>query len=129
MAVAFCFIATAALLSGCSKDYEHSQLGLDCAEAGQVREMVAALMAAGDQNLARTIADQSASDLTESQSRMLTAVLTQIASAQSVELTKIDRFGEDILRASLHLRGETGQRDIHMLLIARDGHLRWAGPN
>lgn len=122
-------VATA-LCAGCSKEYSHQRLDKDGPEAQQVISLVSALRRGGAEGLAGTIDRQALPGLTENQLEGLSSVLEKIASADSVELQKIEQFGKQVYRVVLALKTEGGPGSLAMLLGTADGEaLRWIGKN
>ncbi|MDP6546422.1 MAG: hypothetical protein QGH60_20775 [Phycisphaerae bacterium] len=68
--------------------------------------------------------------LTEDQLKGLRSMLEKIVTADSVELQKIERFGEQVYRIVLALESEGGPESLAMLLgPAPDDTLKWIGKN
>jgi hypothetical protein len=118
------------VFAGCSKEYEHRKLGRDSPQAKQVRKMVQSLHEGGLERLGELMARQAAADLTGGQTRVLRGALERIVDADSVELEKIERFGKNVYRAVFRLDEKNGPATLAVLLVtAKAGTLRWAGPN
>jgi len=119
----------AAVLAGCSDKYDRQGLGADSAQAAQVRRMIAALRNAGSDRAEDVMRRQMPAGLQSRRAEALKATLTRIVKADSVELAKIDRFGDKVYRASLKLTSADREQTIHVLLVQGEGELRWAGQN
>jgi len=117
-------------LVGCSDEYGHERLDADGPEATQVRSLVSDLRDAGRNALDETIARQVPAKMTEQQLKGLKDALGRIASADSVELQKIERFGDQVYRAVLALETSGGPKTLAMLLaVGEDDTLKWLGRN
>ncbi|MDP7636789.1 MAG: hypothetical protein QF577_04480 [Phycisphaerae bacterium] len=118
------------VFAGCSKEYEHRKLGRDSPQAKQVRKMVQLLHEGGLERLDELMARQAAADLTGGQTRVLRGAMERIVDADTVELEKIERFGKNVYRAVFRLDGKNRSATLAVLLVtAKAGTLRWAGPN
>ena len=130
-------ITSAALLAGCllaaggcSQKYENRQLGLDSPEAKKVRALLAALRSGGEGGLDQAVRRDGAGNLTEPQARMLRETLRKLATAEKVELTRMDRYGKDVWRAIFTLVGPDGEASLPILLVIPEGGKPvWAGPS
>lgn len=117
------------MVAGCRKEYGQEKLGPDSPVGRKVRAMIDAARRAGESKLDHTAARQVADKLTSVQSASAAAMLRDIVLAAKVELRKLDRFGENVYRASLRLTLPDEVKTVHALLVETDGELRWAGPN
>lgn len=122
-------IMAAVFLAGCSQKYEHQRMDDDSDPANQIRAMIEELRRGGADELDEIISAQKVPTLSNTRQASLRAILAQIAGADTVELTRLDRFGRNAYRSALKLttRGQT--RRISLLLVADSGRLRWAGKN
>lgn len=118
-----------AVLGGCSREYEQERLDSDDSRAEQVRRMIAELRSADEAELAQRVRSQAISDLDERQLAALRSGLEQVATAESAELLRLDRFGKDVFRATIELHDAGGSRQLSMLLVPRDDRLCWAKRN
>ena len=123
----FCLAMSA--LAGCSESYDRQGLGADSPQAVQVRRMIAALRNAGSDRVEEIMRRQMPTNLQSHRADALKATLTNIVKADSVELTKIDCFGDKVYRASLKLTSAGRRQALHVLLVQAEGKLRWAGRN
>ena len=115
--------------AGCSRHYEHADLGLDSPQARQVQAMIAAARQGGLNGLDQTVHGQAAAGLNATQMATLRAVLGAMIQAGSIHLQAIDRFGPNVYRAVLVLEAGGKPRTQAMLLVKRADKLYWAGPN
>ena len=119
----------AVLLGACAKEFEHKELGPDSRRAEKAMAAVNALRSTGSGGVERFLTEHGAGGLTTGQQAGLYATVKRIATADEVALSDLDRFGEDIYRASFQLvRGGSTSKQ-HVLLVKRGGALKWAGPN
>jgi len=118
------------LCAGCSKEYSHRRLDADGPEAKQIRSLVSALRQSGAGGLDETMARQALPGLTRDQLKGLRFALDKIVTADSVELQKIEQFGEQVYRVVFALETEGGPESLAMLLRTADGDtLGWIGKN
>ena len=122
-------ILAAAVPAGCGKEYARKNMPADAKQAAEVRSMIEALRRAGESRLDEVMRQQAAGGLSERQREALAATLRQIVLADKVELKTLDRFGDDVYRASLQLTFRDSSSDLVALLVETGGALRWAGPN
>lgn len=125
-------LATAVILTavgGCSKKYQQRRVDADDARTEQVRGMMEALRSAGEGDFADLARKQAVPDLEEQHLAALQAALEQIADAGRANLTRLDRFGKDVYRATIELHDAGGVRQLSMLLVPVEGELRWAKRN
>ena len=119
-----------ALCAGCSDEYQHERLGPDGPEAQQVRSLVSVLRQGGIDALDTTMPIQALDGLTEDQLKALRSTLERIVTADSVELQKIEQFGEQVYRVVFALDTADGPGSLAMLLgLTADDKLRWIGKN
>ncbi len=119
----------AACIAGCSGEYRQRQVDSDDARAAEVRGMIQSLRSAGEGDRERVARDSSVPDLDDRQASYLLEVLERVASADSAELERLDRFGRDVYRATILLDEGGDERRIPLLLSPVQGELRWARPN
>ena len=118
------------LLVGCSKEYSRNRLDTDGPEAKQVRSLVSVLRQGGADGLDKTMPLQALEGLTEDQLQALRSALERIVAADSVELQKIEKFGEQVYRVVLVLdTGEAPEFLAMLLAISEGDKLRWIGKN
>ncbi|MCP4374943.1 MAG: hypothetical protein GY794_01990 [bacterium] len=121
VAMAFCV--------GCSDEYEHDRLGRDGPEAQQIRAMVSVLRDGGPDALDKALADQALEKLSNDQLNALRSTLERIVIADSVELEKIEKFGE-VYRVVLKIESSNGPGSLAMLAgMTSDDKLKWIGKN
>ena len=128
-AAATSLLAGLLLAPGCSKKYDHRQLGPDSPRGREVRRMLAALREAGRDGLDQTMRRDGAGGLDRQRAEALRAALAELIDARSVELATVDRFGENVFRAGFRVAAGGRERTVYFLLVAGDGRLRWAGRN
>ncbi len=121
-----CLVA-AVLLAGCSQKYAQRRMDDNSDAAKQVRTMIDELRRAGADRLDEMVSTQKAPALSGKRLASLRAILAQVVGAQTVEVTRVDRFGENTYRSALKLTTEGQARHISLLLVADSGELRWAG--
>jgi len=118
------------LCAGCSKEYSHHRLDKDGPEATRVISLVSDLRQGGTGGLDKTMPQQALEGLTEDQLKSLRFALEKIVTADSVELQKIEQFGEQVYRVVFALETAEGPESLAMLLGMSDGdELRWIGKN
>ena len=123
-------IAAMLLLGGCSKEYSLDRLEADGPEAKRVKSLIADLRQAGTDGLDDTLTAQAIPELTTKQLEALRAALEKMIFADSVELEKIEQFGENVYRAVLAMETEGKPESMAMLLSpGPDDKLRWIGKN
>jgi len=116
--------------AGCSDEYSHDRLDTDGPEAQQVRSFVSVLRQGGTGGLDKTMHHQALGGLTEDQLKALRSTLERIVTADSVELQKIEQFGEQVYRVVFVLDTADGPESLAMLMgPASDDTLRWIGKN
>ena len=115
--------------AGCSKEYEQNRIDGDSPRAAEVRSMIASLREGGTDGVEDHLRRYAASDLTDARTAALRATLREIVNAEAAELERLDRFGDDVYRASLRLTSGGRARTLLVLLVETDGALRWAGRN
>ena len=119
-----------AFCAGCSDEYNHARLDKDGPEAQQVRSFVSVLRQGGTDGLDKTLPLQALEGLTEDQLKALRSTLERIVTADSVELQKIEQFGQQVYRVVFALETADGPASLAMLLgLATDDKLRWIGKN
>jgi hypothetical protein len=116
-------------LAGCGKDYDQKKLGKDSAQGRQVQAMVQTLRDGGEKGLTAAMAQQAAAGLSGSQTQALRLSLMELLRAGSVELERIDQFGPSVIRATFVLTTGGAKRSAALLLVEKEGQLRWAGRN
>jgi hypothetical protein len=124
------FVAPAllTLLAGCSTKYQHSDLSTDSPEGKKVAAMIEAVRKAKSDGLNSVILSNCAPGLNDREKESLKATLAEISAASGAELAAIDRFGDNVFRASIRLAGPQ-ESTIYVLLISKDDQLYWAGRN
>ena len=95
----------------------------------QVQSLLAQLRAGGADGLDEVLADDCAGGLAPHQEAGRKAALERLASADSAGLTRLDRFGPNVYRATFDLGRGGRTRQMCMLLVRSDGKLLWAGRN
>ena len=120
----------AALCAGCSDEYNHRRLDADGPEAKQVVALVSALRNAGADGLDKTIARQALPGLTRDQLKSLRAAMERIVTADSVDMQKIEQFGDRVYRVVFTIE-TAGRAEFLAMLMgpADDDTLRWIGKN
>ena len=129
--IAVCCLA-AALCSGagCSKEYEHERLDKDSAHFAAVQAMIDELRGADENQLVAVLARQIADGLDASRAKGLRYVLGELPKAESVKLKRVDRWGNDLYRATLESTLEGRKKTLALLLILTDDEkLYWANTN
>lgn len=91
--------------------------------------MIASLREGGTDGLEEHLRQYAVSDLTDARTAALRATLMEIVNAEAAELARLDRFGDDVYRASMRLTSGVRTRTFPVLLVETDGALRWAGRN
>ncbi len=127
--VFFAALVGGLVATGCSKEYEQDRIDGDSPRAAEVRSMIASLREGGTDGVDEHVRRFGASDLTDAQTAALRATLREIVNAEAAELERLDRFGDDVYRASLRLTSGRQTRALLVLLVETDGALRWAGRN
>ena len=118
------------LLGGCKKEYSHKRLGDASREFARVEQMLQDIRQATGDALAGVLTEQMTAGMDDQQQKYLSSSLERLASAEKVELLKVDRFGQDICRATFKLTDSGKARRVSILLTADgDGKLRWLKPN
>jgi hypothetical protein len=120
-------LTAAALLMGCSKEYERKNVGPD--EQQQVRQMILDVRQAGEAKLPDLVKSRAAEGLDADQRSFLSLSLAELANAKSADLAAVDQFGEKVLRASIRIEDSNGPRTVCFLLVRQGGKLLWAGRN
>jgi len=122
-------LAAMAFSTGCRKEYARDRLGADSGPAGEVRGMIDALRGAGQGRLDEMMQRQAADGLNSNQRAALRAALDGLIAADKVELLQVDRFGDEVYRASLLLSSTDKTTTVYLLLVMKDARLLWAGPS
>ena len=122
-------LAAGLVAAGCSGEYKQDRLDADSRRAAEVRSLVASLREGGTDGIEGHLRRHASGGLTDVQTLALRATLAEIVNAEAVELARIDRFGDDIYRASLKLTSGGQIRTFTVLLVETGGALRWAGRN
>jgi len=123
-------LAVGLLAAGCSDEYGHEQVGGDSPEAVRVNQMLRDLREAGEAGLDGILARDGAGGLDANQTTALRATLRTLVEADKVELERLDRFGENVLRASFGLTADGKTTELYVLLVVtEDETFRWAGRN
>ncbi len=117
------------LMSGCSDKYAHRQLESQSAYFRKAQQMLAALRAGAAGDIEAVLDRQLAPGLPEPQERGLRMLLTELAHAEQWELQRVDRWGEDLCRATIRYETQGQSRTVALLLIAEGEELYWAGVN
>ena len=117
------------ITAGCSGKYKHERIGPDAKVFVQVQSLLAQLRATGADGLDKVLADDCAGGLASHQAAGRKAALERLAAADSAGLTRLDRFGPDVYRATFDLDRGGRKRQMCMLLVRSDGKLLWAGRN
>ncbi|MBL7221285.1 MAG: hypothetical protein ISS69_14310 [Phycisphaerae bacterium] len=119
-----------AFCAGCSDEYNHERLDTDGPEARQVRSFVSVLRQGGTGGLDKTMPLQALGGLTEDQLKALRSTLKRIVTADSVELQKIEQFGDQVYRVVFALETDGTPESLAMLLgMTDDDTLGWIGKN
>ncbi len=122
--------ALAATTAGCRDEYAHERLDGRSPRFVKVAEMLASLRAAGESGFDAACDEQTAEGLDKNRRLAVRLTLRQLSDAKKVELLRVDRFGENMYRATIGYAWQGEKRTIALLLFA-DGedNLRWAGRN
>ena len=120
-------VLVVSITAGCSGKYKHERIGPDAEVFVQVQSLLAHLRASGADGLDEVLADNCAGGLAPHQAAGRKAALERLASADSAGLTRLDRFGPDVYRATFDLGHDGQTRQMCMLLVRSDGRLLWAG--
>jgi hypothetical protein len=114
------------LMTGCGKDYGQQKLGRDSPQGRQVAGMVQALRQAGEKGLDPVLSRQAVEGLSQAELQALRAGLIEIVRAKNVEFERLDKFGPQVYRATFMLEKDGAKQPAAMLLVDKDGLLRWA---
>ena len=117
------------LPGGCDKQYAQRKLDAQSSQWQEVSTLIDDLREGGQARIDALVSQSSAEGTDEGRAAALRAMLTQIAQADSAALTKLDRFGDQVYRASLTLSSPEHGTTLYVLLVEKDGRLQWAGPN
>ena len=91
--------------------------------------MLETLRRDGAANLDRSMSEQGVAGLDEGFASALRATLKELIDADTARLQDLDRFGENVYRATFLLTSGRQSRQVFILLVEKDGALRWAGRN
>ena len=122
-------LALAAFLCGCSKEYQHADVGKDSPLGKKASAMIESLRSAGKDGLPGVMQQDGAGGLNQGQQAMLQAALEEIAAADKAELTDMESFGKNVCRASIKLTSAGKTREMSMLMVISTEQLKWAGKN
>lgn len=119
-------VLAALIFPGCADPYEHEKLRGDSAEVGRIQRMLRELRQAGTGAVDSVMAEQAVEGLGDRDRTFLRDTLAELVAADTVELEKADRFGEQICRATFSLKSDGVPARISILLVDDgDGDLRW----
>jgi fructose-specific phosphotransferase system component IIB len=116
-------------LCGCSKDYQHAEMGKDSPLGKKAAAMIQAMRSAGKDGLAAVVGRDGASGLNQSQQAGLQAALEEIVAADQAELTDMERFGDKVFRATIQTTVGGKSQEFCMLMVLSGDELKWAGKN
>ena len=116
-------------LCGCSKEYQHAEMGKDSPMGKKAAAMMQSIRSAGKEGLAEIVRRDGASGLNESQQAGLQATLEEIAAADQAELIDMERFGDKVFRATIQLAIGGKLQEFCMLMVLSGDELKWAGKN
>jgi hypothetical protein len=110
----------------CSREYKHRRLETDSRETACIQRLLQGLRSAGEAGVDSALETDAASGLSDAQRRFLKGTLLELVRAESVELVRSDRFGEEFCRATFRLTSAKGSRDVSILFVdTGGGDLRW----
>lgn len=113
-------------VTGCSREYERADLGLDSPQATALSEMLRTLRDATDDQVEALAEPQIASGLPEEQRRAMAKSITRLARSDSLEVVSLDRFGKQIYRLGVRLSGPQESQDVALLVVESQGKFYWA---
>ena len=125
--VTFCLMAFF-MANGCSDKYEHQQMGGDSQQLAKIRQMLGQLRQ-GPDSLDAALSRQVAAGLSQGRENMVRVRLAEIAGAEKVLLERLDRWGQDMYRATIKYTADGRAHTLAMLLVADGYELDWAGVN
>ncbi|MBI1368981.1 MAG: hypothetical protein GC162_10050 [Planctomycetes bacterium] len=109
------------VLAGCGNDFARSDLGPDSPRGREVTAIIEQLRSADAAHFDQFTADA----LTPAQNKAVQLMLNTLARSPDARLTSFERFGDNVYRAGF----DVNQRTLYALLIDKNNHLLFAGPN
>lgn len=120
------------MLTGCGDSpYQQEEIKLNGDEAEQVHAAIKEIRQEGVSRVEQSVDKFAAPELTSVREAGLQFLFKQLAKAESVELTGIERFGKKIYRATIIITesDQEESQEKYVLLVKVKDRLFWAGLN